>query len=66
LYRARKRDRIPVGELFRRFRSQAAFNSQYLTVKTDIYTIDNSGFSGSGTNLEKRVDEILSRIREKL
>ncbi|MDR2144778.1 MAG: dephospho-CoA kinase [Treponema sp.] len=66
LYRARKRDMVPVGELFRRFRSQAAFNSQYFAAKTDIYTINNSGFSGSGTNLEKCVDEILSRIREKL
>jgi dephospho-CoA kinase len=66
LYRARKRDKIPIGELVRRFRSQAAFNSQYLAAKTDIYTIDNSGFSGSGTNLEKRLDKILARIREKL
>jgi dephospho-CoA kinase len=65
-YRARKRDRIPLSELFRRFRSQGAFSSQYLAAKTDIYTIDNSGFSGSDTNLEKRLDEILTRIREKL
>jgi dephospho-CoA kinase len=66
LYRAKKRDKIPLGELVRRFRSQAAFNSQYLAAKADIYTIDNSGFSGSGANLEKRLDEILTRIREKL
>jgi dephospho-CoA kinase len=65
-YRARKRDRIPARELFRRFRSQAAFSAQYLSVKTDIYTIDNSGLSGSAANLEKRLDEILARIREKL
>jgi dephospho-CoA kinase len=66
LYRARKRDKIPLGELVRRFRSQAAFSSQYFAAKTDIYTIDNSGFSGSGANLEKRLDEILTGIREKL
>jgi dephospho-CoA kinase len=65
-YRARKRDRTPVRELFRRFRSQAAFSSQYLSAKTDIYIIDNSGLSGSAANLEKRLDEILTRIREKL
>jgi dephospho-CoA kinase len=66
LYRAGKRDRIPVKELFRRFRSQDTFTSQYLAAKTDIYTIDNSGFSGFAANLEKRVDEILAKIREKL
>jgi dephospho-CoA kinase len=65
LYRARKRDRIPAKELFRRFRVQGKFTSQYLAAKTDIYTINNSGFSGSGMNLEKRLDEILTRIREK-
>jgi dephospho-CoA kinase len=66
LYRARKRDRIPVRELFRRFRAQGKFTPQYLAAKTDIYIIDNSGFSGSGMNLEKRLDEIFTRIREKL
>ena len=66
LYRAKKRDRLPVRELFRRFRVQGKFTPQYLAAKTDIYTIDNSGFSGSGVNLEKRLDEILTRIREKL
>jgi dephospho-CoA kinase len=65
-YRARKRDKIPARELFRRFRSQAAFSTQYLSAKTDIYTIDNSGLSGSAANLEKRLDEILAKIREKL
>jgi dephospho-CoA kinase len=65
-YRARKRDRIPARELFRRFRSQAAFSAQYLSAKTDIYTIDNSGPSGSAANLENRLDEILARIREKI
>ncbi|MDR0402117.1 MAG: dephospho-CoA kinase [Treponema sp.] len=66
LCRARIRDELPVGEIFRRFRIQSTFNSQYLAAKTDIYTIDNSGFSGSAANLEKRLDEILTRIREKL
>jgi dephospho-CoA kinase len=64
-YRAKKRDRLSVPALFRRFRKQSEFTSQYLAAKSDIYIIDNSGFSGSAVNLEKRLDKILAGIREK-
>ncbi|MDR2028600.1 MAG: dephospho-CoA kinase [Treponema sp.] len=65
LFRAWKRDRLPLGQLIRRFRSQKKFISQYLNGKADIYTIDNRGcfdFCASlyRRGLENRIDEILS------
>ena len=65
LLRARKRDHLPWADLLKRFQSQRTFPSQYFTGKTDIYKVENSGFSGFGSRsrrskLESRIDEIFS------
>jgi dephospho-CoA kinase len=65
LLRARKRDRLPWGEIFRRFRSQRNFNSQYLSLNADIHIVNNRGcfprFSRfEKKRLESRIDAILS------
>ena len=76
LLRARKRDRLPWTVLLKRFKSQAKFNAQYFTEKTDIYRVSNpSGCADFGffrareaamrqelerEKLENRIDEILS------
>ena len=59
LYRAKKRDRLPLGELLRRFLRQRRFSAQYFSSSADRYIIGNSGCSGSGKRLEKRLDKIL-------
>jgi dephospho-CoA kinase len=67
--RALKRDRLPLIQLIRRFRSQRKFIAQYLRGNTDTYTkvhiINNRGCFGlcSGRyrrKLENRIDGILS------
>jgi dephospho-CoA kinase len=65
LFRAWKRDRLPLGQLIRRFKSQKKFISQYLNKKADIYIIDNRGcFDFCAPlyrrRLENRIDEILA------
>jgi dephospho-CoA kinase len=67
LLRARKRDRLSWGALFRRFGSQKNFPSQYFKGKTDIYRVENKGYFGPGAGsrkraLENRIDEILSLL----
>ena len=67
LLRARRRDRLPWGELGKRFRSQRKFITQYLQKNTDIYTVWNSGVSPFGSRLhrralERRITMIVSRI----
>jgi dephospho-CoA kinase len=67
LLRAKKRDRLPWLALIKRFGSQNNFNTQYFQGKTDIYRVDNRGYSGFGrtffqNRLEKRVEEILSLL----
>lgn len=59
LYRAKKRDGLPLWELLRRFLRQRTFNAQYFSSFADRYIIGNSGCSGSEKRLEKRLDEIL-------
>ncbi|MDR2184052.1 MAG: dephospho-CoA kinase [Treponema sp.] len=66
LLRARRRDRLPLSQLIRRFKSQQEFISQYLIRKADIDTIDNPGYCGFCSSLyrrmlENRLDAILSR-----
>ena len=56
--RARRRDRLPWRELFRRFYSQRDFMSQYLRKNTDIYIVDNGPFGKP----DRRLDDILERI----
>jgi len=65
LLRARKRDHLPWTALIKRFQSQSKFTSQYSRGKTDIYRVENSGYSSLRTSLlrkklENRIDEILS------
>jgi dephospho-CoA kinase len=66
LLRARKRDGLSWTAIIKRFRSQKKFYAQYFSGKTDIYRVENSGFSGPvrgsfGKKLENRIDEILSQ-----
>jgi dephospho-CoA kinase len=58
LIRARRRDHLPWGELFRRFYSQRDFKSQYLRKNTDIHIVANGPFGKP----DRRLDEILERI----
>ena len=72
LLRAKKRDRLPLPALLKRFQSQRGFDYQLFKEKTDIYIVENSAcfsliFSGTsrnsaGNKLEKRIEEILSEI----
>jgi dephospho-CoA kinase len=65
--RARRRDRLSWMALIKRFRSQKEFTAQYFKEKTDIYRVENKGYSGFlsrlwRTRLENRIDEILSLL----
>jgi len=65
LLRAKKRDHLPWKVLLKRFQSQRKFSSQYFTGKTDIYRVENPGFSrfrsrSVRNRLETRINEILS------
>jgi dephospho-CoA kinase len=65
LQRAKKRDRLPLAALLKRFGSQKKFMSQYLNGKADTYKVDNRGYSLSISRrlkrkLEYRIDAILS------
>jgi dephospho-CoA kinase len=65
LLRARKRDRLPWGQLIRRFRSQREFTALYLSQNADIYTVHNRGYFGFcsrffNRGLKNRIDTILS------
>jgi dephospho-CoA kinase len=67
LLRARRRDKLPWGEIIKRFRSQRKFITQYLQKTTDIYIVCNNGISPFGSRLfrralERRIDMIISRI----
>ncbi|MDR2210731.1 MAG: dephospho-CoA kinase [Spirochaetaceae bacterium] len=68
LFRAWKRDALPLGELLRRFHSQKNFprkgsqNPQFFPSQSDIQIIENSGFPGSNRNLEKRINHILEGL----
>ncbi|MDR2363816.1 MAG: dephospho-CoA kinase [Spirochaetaceae bacterium] len=66
LLRARRRDGLPILPLIRRFKSQRKFMSQYLSQNTDIYRVNNWGYSGIDLRihrgaLERRIDDILSQ-----
>jgi dephospho-CoA kinase len=67
LLRARKRDRLPLLQLLRRFGSQKEFTSQYLNPKADTYKVENRGYFGFHADqyrrhIENRVTEILSLV----
>ena len=76
-FRAKRRDKLPLGELVKRFSSQKDFPRYTAKIKTenkeaklfllpaDIYIMENSGFSGSrqaAADLEKRIDAILEGL----
>jgi dephospho-CoA kinase len=66
LLRAHKRDQLPWATLVRRFRSQAAFTSQYLAGNADTYVVNNSAYFTSRyarVSLEHRLDTIFSFIQ---
>ena len=65
LFRARKRDRLPLAVLLKRFSSQREFRAQYSSGNADIYKVENSwrsGFTSKGLEaaLENRINAILS------
>ena len=61
LLRAKKRDKLPLPVLIRRFRSQRNFHSQYFNGKTDIYRVSNKS-ARKKTHLESRINKILSLL----
>jgi dephospho-CoA kinase len=66
LLRARRRDGLRILPLIRRFKSQKKFMSQYLSSNTDIYRVNNWGYSSIDFRihmgaLERRIDDILSQ-----
>ncbi|GAB1482370.1 hypothetical protein MASR2M78_11850 [Treponema sp.] len=66
LLRARKRDKLAISMLLKRFASQKEFASQYFGKETDIYTVDNRASFGifaqrSKRKLEQQIDAILAR-----
>jgi dephospho-CoA kinase len=58
LLRARRRDKLPMAELLRRFASQKDFYPQYLSAKADIYKVENSGFFND--KFKGRINQILA------
>jgi len=68
LIRAKRRDNLPLTALIKRLSTQKRFISQYLSVKTDIYKVENPGIGknpgkiGTETKLERRIDEILLKL----
>jgi len=66
LFRARKRDKLPWREIFKRFKSQKDFYTQYLSINAkafsaEIHIVENPGIRGT-LKLERRIDKILEGI----
>jgi dephospho-CoA kinase len=64
--RARRRDRLPLVQLVRRFKSQKEFTAQYFKREADIYIVNNEGYfdlcsSRRRGKIERRIDMIFSR-----
>jgi dephospho-CoA kinase len=65
LLRARRRDRLSLPELLRRFASQADFNAQYLSINAEIIRVENHVLPGARylqKKLERRINSILEGI----
>jgi len=67
LLRARRRDRLPLRAILKRFASQKCFEAQYFSRNTDIHIVRNMGAFGpfaalSAKRMERRLDAILTRI----
>jgi dephospho-CoA kinase len=65
MIRAKKRDKLPWPAILKRFQSQQAFSSQYLSGKADIYRVENRGYFRIFSRklerkLENRIDVFLS------
>jgi len=69
--RARRRDKLPLLAILKRFASQRDFNSQYLSVNAEIYKVENPGLFGSRNSryarsarqkLECRIDKVIEGI----
>jgi dephospho-CoA kinase len=70
LLRARKRDGLPLKELFKRFKSQKHFISQYLSRKSDIHIVENRGYCTvfsrfNQKQLERRIDRLLLLLEKR-
>jgi dephospho-CoA kinase len=61
-FRAKRRDKLPWLDIFKRFASQKDFNSQYLSVNAEIYRVGNPGLFGSRNILKHQIDKILEGI----
>jgi len=61
LLRAKKRDRLPWGQILKRIASQRDFTPQYLSINAEIYKVENSGFPGS-KRLKHRIDDFVKGI----
>jgi len=71
ILRAKRRDRLPWKELFKRFASQKDFNTHYLSVNSnqiyaEIHKVENPGlFKSNSRNqkLERQIDKITEGIK---
>jgi len=61
LFRAKRRDGLPWGEILKRVASQKDFKTQYLSINAEIYKVENSGFSGF-RRLERLIDKFIERL----
>ncbi|MCL2184315.1 MAG: dephospho-CoA kinase [Treponema sp.] len=61
-FRARRRDRLSWTEIIRRFNSQKDFNSQYLSIKAEIYKVENPSSLGTYKALERQIDKFIEGI----
>lgn len=60
LWRAIRRDKLPIGKLLARFRSQRDFDAQYFRRNADTVIVNN-GISFASGSLERRIDSLLAR-----
>jgi len=62
LFRAKRRDRLVWKEILKRFASQKDFNSQYLSIKAEIYKVENPGIGFRNLKVERRIEKIIEGI----
>jgi len=62
--RAKRRDKLSCKDILKRFRSQKDFYTQYLSIKAEIYKVENSGLFGTrNSKLNRQIDKILEGIK---
>jgi len=67
LSRAKRRDKLSLCNLLKRFASQKGYTPQYLSGKAEIYRVENSGFlinPGSSIKLRQRAAKFEEKIDE--